>query len=164
MTKINRVRGICISEDGKNITRHRLCELGITQEKLAEKTFLSSSTVKRLLRGENVDLSSFREVCSLLELNPNELIVSPTSSPPKKSGIALQHFMITGTFNLNKLAEIEVALNHLGNLLRDSCTITVERDNGSLAVNGTFSEDKKPQVELAIAHLQKLMLEHTLTL
>lgn len=164
MKRPNRVRGIRISEYGQTITRKRLGELALTQEGLAERTSLSLSTIKRLLKGKNVDVSSFHTVSRFLGLDPNELTGSPTPSPSENSGIALQHFMMTGTFNLNKRAEIEVALNHLGELLRDSCTITFVPDNGSLAVSGTFSEDKKPQVELAIAHLEKLMLENTLTL
>jgi hypothetical protein len=71
--------------------------------------------------------------------------------------------MITGTFSPNKLAEIEVALAHLGELLRDSATFTLVPEGNYLAVSGTFSEDKKPQVEVALMHLEKLLLEHNIT-
>ena len=177
-----RQRGVSLSEDGKIIVLETKGIQHLSQNKLAEKAYVSIATVKRFLKGDNIDRGNFDELCKTLNHNPKEIITPPNyqldsatlpisrlvSLPPEPplashSGTHLLSFMITGTFSPNKLAEIEVALVHLEKLLHDGGTFTLVPEHNYFAVTGTFSEDKKPQAEVALMHLEKLLLEHCIT-
>lgn len=173
-----------LSEKGQSLVRQALRSQRWSQDTWATNAYISISTIRRFLKGENIDRYSFDALFTVLHLDPNDLIappndkldsvtppvpeevspplvtVPPERSPTQHSGTYLQSFMITGTFSPNKLAEIEVALALLEKLLRNDCTITLVSDKNYLAVSGKFSEDKKPHVEVALMHLEKLLLEH----
>ena len=177
-TPKQRNRGIRLSTEGINIVRVARGSRNLSLDQLGMRMYASISTVKRFASGQNIEKNTFYEACRILNLNPDELIALPNSqqnsaaplapAPPQRSpiphsGTSPQSFMITGTFSPNKLAEIEIALAHLEELLRDTATFTLVPEGNYLAVSGTFSEDKKPQVEVTLLHISKLLLEHNIT-
>ena len=184
---MRRRNSVSISEEGKTIVREVLRSQDCSIQKWATNATISISTIKRLMNGTKIDRYCFDALCTVLHLYPHDLIAPPNNqlysvtppvieevspplvtppserSPAQHSGTHLQSFMITGTFSSNKLAEIEVALAHIGKLLQNNCTFTLVPEDNSLAVSGTFSEDKKPHVKMALMHLEKLLLEHCIT-
>ena len=172
-----------ISKEGKFVIRQALRIKVWSQDTWADKAYVSISTIRRLVKGEEkIDRGSFNAALKVLGLNPDEFVAheddqQDSATPPIPSLIpqpphqshtehsgTLQRFMITGPFSPNKLAEIEVALIHLEKLLQANGTFTLVPDRHYLAVSGTFSEDKKPEIEIALMHLEKLLLEHTITI
>jgi DNA-binding Xre family transcriptional regulator len=184
----SRQRGVILSEKGKVTVREVLKMRGWSILKLSREAILSESTIKRILHGDKTDRISIEDMCKALSLNPDELIVSISSSLERSSSlespnsmtpfltpqlseplfteyldIISQGFMITGTFSPNKLTEIKVALMHLEKLLLEQCTITLVPNSNYLAVTGEFDEKQKPQVEVTLMHLEKLLLEYNIT-
>jgi hypothetical protein len=177
-----------LSEKGQSLVRKALSLKGWSREQWSNYTgYVSLSTIKRFLNGEKIDRPYFEKLCHPLYLDlsdliawPNDQLDSPTplipllvpplliplppeQSPTQPLGTHFQSFMITGIFSPNKLAEIEVALEHLEKLLLNDCTFTLMPDKNYLAVSGKFSEHQKIHVEVALKHLEKLLLEHCIT-
>ena len=178
-----------LSEKGQNLVREALSLKCWSREQWLNHVciYISISTVQRLLKGKKIDRRYFKALCEVLYPNltdliayPNDQLASTTplipllvpplliSLPPERSptqplGTHFQSFMITGTFSPNKLAEIEVALEHIEKLLLNDCTFTLMPDKNYLAVSGKFSGHKKIHVEVALKHLEKLLLEHCIT-
>ena len=79
-----------------------------------------------------------------------------------KGGIA-----ITGIFTLEKKLEVEMALDHLQELLME-CKIVVKaaqepESHYGCSVYGLFSPDQQLKIEVALEHLRVLLLTCTIT-
>ncbi|MEH2079799.1 MAG: NACHT domain-containing protein, partial [Nostoc sp.] len=94
MSRTPKSRSIAATAEGLEQVRCRMAELkkpddeilnkrgkkSWTQEYLAKKSFVDDSTVKRFLRGEAVDESSFRSIIDALSLNWNDIADESSSA------------------------------------------------------------------------------------
>ncbi|WP_424100811.1 helix-turn-helix domain-containing protein [Moorena producens] len=154
-----------LSDVGIEAARRALGEKGWTQEKLANLSCTSVSTVKRLLRGKNISPSCFYALMGKLNLEVKDGYIRQKTntdifpwilSPKDTSFHQLPGVLMIGKFTENKLPRIERTLEQLGSLLIDS-KITINKEREMITVHGEFSEEKKELIEETIAHLEQLL-------
>ncbi len=70
-------RSLKVSLVGQTIVTKAVVRLGYSFSEIAERTYLSKSTVQRFFSGRPVLADTFYSICQLLNLNPEEIIDKP---------------------------------------------------------------------------------------
>ena len=126
---------LSLNSKGIEIVKEARMKAGISLEKLAEKSFLSTATVKRFASGKSVSVSSFKAICDVLGIDDWDEIQDQiksksdvksdisTSSENKGSGT----IAVSGTFSEDKQRQVKATLEMLRQLLLDG-TIFIHFD------------------------------------
>jgi transcriptional regulator with XRE-family HTH domain len=149
---------VALTELGVLHFRNQMKRNGLTQDSLAKEVFLSISTIKRLLRKQNIDQSSFSALIEYLELEiqDSHIVRRNIITPFFNGTLILVHFgfIMTGTFTEDKRHQIERTLRHLQCVMIDTEVIWGE-DNGSIVVSGRFSTENEKHIKMTIKLLEK---------
>ncbi|MEO0644822.1 MAG: hypothetical protein AAFZ17_01500 [Cyanobacteria bacterium J06650_10] len=160
---INRQRGSALDPDGISIVRARYKQLGLNQLGWSLKANVSISTVKRLLRGNRVDLNLLTASLRALGLEAENFTlrkayvsipvgpsIQPTSSQPRQPD-----FYMRATFTDTNRRQIEYALDDLQALL-DGQSLEITNSDNCVTISSDFPESLRDEVETILNHIQSL--------
>lgn len=156
---IGRKRGQALKQEGIEVIQEQLANKGWTQQLWADYAFISLSTVKRLLRGEQLDQKTLYSALESLGIDLNGLSIQKQIRQHGLDSLSEEThsqpgFFMTGTFaNINR-SRLKLAIQHLQKLLTDS-QVTYHEDQSGVTVTGVFEESKRQHIEMAIQHIEK---------
>ena len=131
MTRKKNSSSICLSEEGiKKVNIARIKKgWKKTQKEWYELAFVSKSTLKRFMSGIPISPDSFKKLSEVVGIEEwNSLIDEyPSQSFTQKKSKLKTGVGITGIFTLDKKLEIEMALEHLKQLLIN-CKVVIYND------------------------------------
>ncbi|NEP40479.1 MAG: hypothetical protein F6K25_30830 [Okeania sp. SIO2G4] len=123
---------ICLSEEGiKKVNIARIKKgWKKTQKEWYESAFVSISTLKRFMSGTSISPDSFKKLSEVVGIEDwNSLIDEyPSQSFTHKKSNFKTGVGITGIFTLDKKLEVEIALEHLKQLLIN-CKVVIYNDD-----------------------------------
>ena len=174
-----RNRGRSLSADDLTAVRTELSTRSWNNQLLADYTALSLSTIKRMLKGKPVDLSSIKATLEFLGLsvdpylNKIQLVPSATTLALEPSLISsveiveatpntLPSFYMNATYSNTKIPQIKCVLAALKQQLVDSEVILDVSEN-RLTVSGVFTPETRSDIEATIRHLERLFISCQLT-
>ena len=158
-----RQRGSALDSDGIDIVRTRYKQLHLTQPGWAMRANVSLSTVKRLLKGDRIDLDLLKAVLRPLGLKVEDFTllkadisipVGPSIQPPP-SQPRHPDFYMRATFTDTNRRQIEYALEDLQTLL-DGQALEITTSDNCVTISSDFPEPLRGEVETILKHIQSL--------
>ena len=147
----------------------------------AFNAFVSESTLKRFITGKAISPENFKHLCRVVGIYEWESLVdweeSDSTALAQLQGSAgdelseelkskSSRVSVTGVFTLDKRLEVEMALEHLKQLLLDCKLIikSAEDSRSGLSIYGFFSPDQQLEIEIVLEHLKQLLVSCTITI
>lgn len=178
-----RKSSIRLTQEGINMVNQARIQKGWkkTESAWADFAFVSQSTLKRFIAGQPISPQNFISLCETIGIHEWQSLVdweesdittttqlqgNADNEPFEKLKSKNNRLGVTGVFALDKRLEVQMALEHLKQLLLD-CKIVIKRaeDNqGGFSIYGFFSPNKQLEIEIALEHLKKLLVTCTVTI
>ena len=156
---------ISLSLKGIEVVHEARRRSHLTQEKWADCSAVSLSTVKRLLSGKRIDPSCFYALLNSLNLEVQDSYIAKNNKfietvPKLKKEISTYNIrpllFMTATFTQDKCPQIDIVLRHLEKLLIGSKIKFNQDKEGVLTIKGEFLEEKRVHIEETIKELEEL--------
>jgi DNA-binding Xre family transcriptional regulator len=157
---------LSLTDDGIKGVRTLMGKKRLTQDELAFQASISTSTLKRLLNGNRVDIACFEAIISALEMQiidshvvkkQKQNYVADLSEATKELSLSTQsgfNFFMTVIFAKKNRTSVEIAKEHLQKLLSNAEFKISEGENGSMVVAGSFTDEDRQHIEALVNYLE----------
>lgn len=158
-----RQRGSALDSNGMEIVRARYKQLHLTQPGWAMRANVSVSTLKRLLKGDRVDLNLLEAALRALGLKVEDFTLRKAtisipvgpSIQPGSSQLRNPDFYMRATFTDTNRRQIEYALEDLQALL-DGQSLEITTSDNCVTISSDLPEYLRDEVETILRHIQSL--------